>query len=126
MINYIRFTWQLLTLCASLVLSGILIVSYTTVDLKVETYLVSLLSVTVITYLTYLIMAAGIRKSGKEGMVLLMGGIGLKFLLYLLYILIFWMVTKNLTKPFIITFFALYLNFTFFLGGHLFKLLKNK
>jgi hypothetical protein len=35
------------------------------------------------------------------------------------------LVTKILSKPFIITFFALYLVFTFLLAIHLFKLLKN-
>jgi len=71
-------------------------------------------------------MFAGIQKENKEGMVFLLGGIGVKFLLYLLFILLFWIVTKNLSKAFIVTFFALYLVFTFFTAGHLLKLLKNK
>ena len=65
-------------------------------------------------------------KKDKEGIIYVMGGIGLKFLLYLAYILVFWAVTKNLSKGFIITFFALYLVFTFFLAESLLKILKNK
>jgi uncharacterized membrane protein len=71
-------------------------------------------------------MTAGIKKHNKEGVVYLLAGIGVKFLLYLLFILLSWIVTKNLSKPFIITFFALYLFFTFFTAAHLLKLLKNK
>ena len=71
-------------------------------------------------------MVYGVTKKNREGVVVLLGGIGAKFLLYLLYILVYWLVTKNLSKPFILTFFTLYLIFTFFLGSHLFKLLKNK
>ena len=71
-------------------------------------------------------MYSGIQKKDKEGMVFLLGGIGVKFLLYLLFILLFWIATKNLSKAFILTFFALYLIFTFFTAGHLLKLLKNK
>jgi uncharacterized membrane protein YqjE len=56
----------------------------------------------------------------------MMGGIGGKFLLYLLFILLFWGLTKNISKPFIVTFFALYLIFTFFTTWHLLKSLKNK
>jgi len=71
-------------------------------------------------------MSASIKKNSKESVVYLLAGIGVKFLLYLLFILLFWITTKNLTKVFILTFFALYLFFTFFTATHLFKLLKNK
>ena len=89
-------------------------------------FLITLGSVTFVNLLTYLVMHAGIQKNNKDGVVYLLGGIGVKFLLYLLFILLFWLATKNLSKAFIITFFALYLIFTFFTAGHLFKLLKNK
>ena len=71
-------------------------------------------------------MSKGIRKGEKEGMIFMLGGIGLKFLLYLFYILVFRLVTKNLDKPFILVFFTLYLIFTIFLAVRLFKLLENK
>jgi len=126
MIKRIRFTWQLLVLSSSLVLLGIILLSRIQADLTQSQYLLSLLSVTVINYVTYLIMHAGIRKGNKEGTVYLLAGIGVKFLLYLLFILLSWILTKNLSKAFIITFFALYLIFTFFTAAHLFKTLKNK
>ncbi|MEA3478011.1 MAG: hypothetical protein U9R60_07520 [Bacteroidota bacterium] len=126
MIDRIRFIWQLLVLACMLILLGILAISQLQVEITPAVLLASVGSVTLINLLTYLLMSAGIQKNNKEGVVYLLGGIGVKFLLYLLFILLFWIATKNLSKPFIITFFALYLVFTFFTAGHLLKLLKNK
>ena len=126
MTERIRFTWQLLVLASSLVLAGILIFSRIKVDISTMVFLATVVSVAVINVITYVVMSAGIRKNSREGVVYLLAGIGLKFLLYLLFILLIWIATKNLTKAFILTFFALYLIFTFFTATHLFKLLKNK
>jgi hypothetical protein len=126
MIERVRFIWQLLVLASVLVLLGIWLIPQLAVELSLPAYLISLAAVTLINLLTYLLMSAGIHKNNKEGVVFLLGGIGAKFLLYLLFILLFWLSTKILTKPFILTFFALYLVFTFFTAGHLIKLLKNK
>ena len=113
-------------LASILLILGIYFIPRIQVDLSPTFFLVTLLSVVVINFVTYLVMTAGIIKNSKEGVIYLLAGIGVKFLLYLLFILLFWIVTKNLTKPFIITFFALYLVFTFFSAGYLLKLLKNK
>jgi hypothetical protein len=126
MIDRIRFIWQLLVLSSILVLTGLLIISFSDLNINPTDFLVTLGAVMAVNLITYLIMYQGIVRNDKEGMVYLLGGIGAKFLLYLLFILLFWLVSKNLSKPFIVTFFALYLIFTFFTAGHLLKLLKNK
>ena len=126
MIDRIRFIWQLLVLACILALFGVLLIPRISVDFSSVVFLITLGSVTFVNLLTFLVMHAGIRKNNKDGVVYLLGGIGLKFLLYLLFILLFWLATKNLSKAFIITFFALYLVFTFFTAGHLLKILKNK
>jgi len=126
MIDRIRFIWQLLVLSSILLLIGLLLISCIQVEITPTVFLVTLGSVTIVNLLTYLVMYAGIQKNSKEGIVFLLGGIGVKFLLYLLFVLLFWILTKNLSKPFIVTFFALYLVFTFFTAKHLLKLLKNK
>ncbi len=126
MIERIRYTWQLLVLASLLLILGILIIPGLGIEISLNAYMIMLLSVTLINLTAFLVMSIGIEKSKREGVVILLTGIGLKFLLYLLYILVFWLVTKNLLKPFIVTFFALYLVFTFLLAGHLFKILKNK
>ena len=126
MIDRIRFIWQILVLASILLLLGIYFLPRIQVDLSPAVFLVTLLSVVVINFITYLVMTKGIKQNSKEGVIYLLAGIGVKFLLYLLFILLSWIVTKNLTKAFIITFFALYLFFTFFTAAHLLKLLKSK
>jgi hypothetical protein len=126
MIDRVRFIWQLLVLASILVLIGLLIISFSDLNINPYDFLVTLGAVLAVNLITYLIMYKGIVRNDKEGMIYLLGGIGAKFLLYLLFILLFWLVSKNLSKPFIVTFFALYLIFTFFTAGHLLKLLKNK
>ena len=126
MINRIRYIWQILTLSSFLLVLGILIIPKIDIEISLNEYLITLITVAAINLTAYLVMTSGIQKSNRDGVVVVLAGIGLKFLLYLFYILVFWLLTKNLLKPFIITFFALYLIFTFFLAGHLFKLLKNK
>ena len=126
MINHFRFIWQQLVLSSLLVLLGILVFPRIEVDLSLNGYLVTVLSLTCINLIAWFFMVFGITKSNREGVVILLGGIGAKFLLYLLYILVYWLVTKILSKPFIVTFFALYLIFTVLSAGHLYKLLKNK
>jgi len=126
MIDRVRFIWQLLILAAVLALLGMVVIPQFHVEISTILFLVTLATVTLVNLLTYLIMYSGIQKNSREGVVYLLGGIGAKFLLYLLFLLLCWLATKNLTKAFIVTFFALYLMFTFFTAGHLFKLLKNK
>ena len=126
MIDRIRFIWQLMVLSSIFILLGLVLIPQLHLEITPAVFLVTLGSVTIVNLLTYLVMYKGIQKNNKEGVVFLLGGIGVKFLLYLLFILLLWITTKNLSKPFILTFFALYLVFTFFTAGHLLKLLKNK
>ena len=126
MIDRIRYIWEILILSSVLLILGILIIPRMSIQISLNEYMVTLLAMTFINLTAYLVISMGIQKSNREGVVHAMAGIGLKFLLYLGYILVFWLVTKNLLKPFIITFFALYLVFTFLLAVHLFKILKNK
>lgn len=126
MTSHFRFIWQLLVLTSLLTLLGILVFPRIDVDISLGGYLITILSITLINLIAWFLMVFGITKSSREGVVVLLGGISAKFLLYLLYLLVYWLVTKILTKPFILTFFTLYLIFTVLLAGHLFKLLKNK
>jgi hypothetical protein len=126
MIDQIRYIWQLLVLSLSLLILGILAIPRMDLDLDLHSYMITVISVTGINLAAWFVITRGIRRGEREGMVLLLAGIGLKFVLYLLYILVFWMVTKIISKPFIVVFFALYLGFTFLLAVHLLKLLKNK
>ncbi len=126
MTDHIRYIWQLGILSSLLLLSGILLIPRLGLPLDINHYILTLISVTGINLVTWFILVKGVTKNSREGAVVLLLGISVKFLLYLLYILVFWLVTKNITKPFIISFFTLYLVFTFLLAGNILKLLKNK
>ena len=126
MIDRTRFIWQLLVIGSFLALLGMVLIPRLFVEISPLGFLVTLGSVITINLITYLIMYGGVQKNNKEGVVYMLGAIGIKFLLYLLFILLYWIATKNLSKAFILTFFALYLIFTFFTAGHLLKILKNK
>ena len=126
MADQIRYIWQLLVLFLTLLLLGILAIPRLDLGISLNTYMITLIFMTGINLTAWLIMVRGIRKENRDSIVILMAGIGGKFMLYLLYLLVFRLVTKFLSKPFIIAFFALYLVFTFLLAINLFKVLKNK
>ena len=126
MTEHFRYIWQMLVMASVLVLAGILLIPRLEVSLELNHYILTLVSLCGINLLSWIFLVQGARKSGRDGAVILLLGISGKFLLYLIYILVFWLITKNITKPFIITFFALYLLFTFLLAANLLKLLKNK
>ncbi len=126
MTDHIRYIWQLGILSSLLLLLGILLIPRLGLPLDINHYILTLISITGINLVTWFILVKGVNKNSREGAVVLLLGISVKFLLYLLYILIFWLITKIITKPFIISFFTLYLVFTFLLAGNILKLLKNK
>ena len=126
MTDHIRYIWRLGVLSSLLLLLGILLIPHLGLPLDINHYILTLISITGINLVTWFILVKGVNKNSREGAVVLLLGISVKFLLYLLYILIFWLITKIITKPFIISFFTLYLVFTFLLAGNILKLLKNK
>jgi hypothetical protein len=126
MIKSLRYIWQLLVLSSLVLLAGILVIQHFSIQLQVNLYLITVGSITLINLISFMIMGRAVRRENQSGVVVLLAGVGIKFLLYLLFVLLIWLVTKNLNNAFIITFFALYLIFTFFLAIHLLKLLNTK
>lgn len=126
MTEHLRYIWQLLVLSSVLLLTGLFLIPRLGIPLEINHFLITLFSLTVINLLVWFIMTRGVKKNNRDGALVLIAGISGKFLLYLLYILVFWVLTKNISKAFIISFFTLYLGFTFLLAGNILKLLKNK
>ncbi|MBN1132441.1 MAG: hypothetical protein JXR52_13205 [Bacteroidales bacterium] len=126
MSEHIKYIWKQLVASSLSILAGLLLITCAGVNLIPNQFIALVAAMTGISVLSYLVIARGIQNSKKEDMIFLLGGIGLKLILYLLLILIFWLVTKNITKPFIIAFFLLYLIFTFLMVFSLLRLLKNK
>lgn len=68
----------------------------------------------------------GLKKSPGKGVIYTFVSVSAKFLLYLVFLVVFWLVTKNLTSDYLIVFFVLYLAFTFYVLTVMVKILKNK
>lgn len=126
MVEHMRYIWQLLVLASILFLAGILSISLLGPWISPWELTIIVAVFTIVNLAAYLIVIRGTRIGGSGQLVFTMAGMGVKFLLYLLFLLVFWLVTKNLTKAFVLTFFALYLIFTLFLARHLLRYLNNK
>lgn len=94
-------------------------------NLAIKIYAGLLTAMTAISLGAYLLIDAGKRRSEQDRGIFLLAALGGKFLAYLILILIYWAVGKNLTKEFIIVFFVLYLLLTFFILRVLYKTLKT-
>jgi hypothetical protein len=121
----LRHIIQLLILYFLLLLVGLYLVQHNDAAITAASYAALLTFMTLITFGVLLLVNAGIRKGNTGQGIWLLAGLGGKFLAYLVLILLFWAVGKNLTKDFIIAFFVLYLVLTIFLTHILFKALKN-
>jgi len=60
MIDQIRYIWQLLVLSSILMIAGILGLPYLGIDLAISHYIATILSVTVINLIAWLVMIRGI------------------------------------------------------------------
>ena len=78
-----------------------------------------------ISLVTYLFFIRGFRKNEKNSAVLTLAAIGVKFGLYLILILVFYILSKIKGIEFIITFFIIYLSFTIYLLRSLIYHLKH-
>ncbi|MEZ5071460.1 MAG: hypothetical protein R2751_10945 [Bacteroidales bacterium] len=123
--EHVRYVWQWTVLLCVSILGGILLLPSLAPDFPLSRFFLTLSVVALVNVGVWFLLARGIGKRNREGTVILLAGIGGKFLFYLFYLLVYWIAAKNLTKAFVLTFFALYLIFTFFLAVHLLKLLKN-
>ncbi len=80
----------------------------------------------IISVIVFLIFIRGLKKGGKKFLMHTLVAISLKFLLYLILLLIFYFLIKNLTLQFVLTFFGLYLSFTLYLLFSFIYMLKTK
>jgi len=125
-IKQIVLLWQLLVLAAIMILLGVLLISQDVLNLTAGNILVMVGSVFTISLITGLLFLAGQNREDKEKFFFTLLSIGTKFLLYLLFVLLWWSLSKNISNTFIIAFFVLYLVFTIFLTSVFTKAMKIK
>ena len=124
--NNLRNIAVLLLLYLASLVGGYFLFTSIDVDLTYQTFGTLLTIMTTITLVAYGVIALGMKKKEQERGFYTLAAIGGKFLLFLVLLLIYWAPGKNLSLPFIIAFFVLYLMLTFFLVGVLIKALRTK
>lgn len=110
---------------ACLLAGGVLLIRSTGISIEEAAYVLLLTIMTIISLGTYLVIMAGAKRKESERGILILVGIGGKFLAYLIMILFFWISGKNFSTGFLIAFFVLYLVLTIFLVSILYKTLKT-
>jgi hypothetical protein len=79
-----------------------------------------------ISIIILLVFARGARLGGKSWLTHTLAAISLKFILYLILIILVFFLSKNRSLEFILTFFVIYLSFTSYLLVSFFNILKTK
>lgn len=121
--KYLFFLALLILLAA---LAGQIVFSFTETIFSFSSYLALLAGFSVISLTTVLIFLKGQTKEPQSQVMHTMVAIGFKFLLELVAALLWFVVAKKNSTPYIIIFFGLYLLLTLFTVVFIFKVLKNK
>jgi len=79
-----------------------------------------------ISIIIMLIFIRGYNRGGKSWITHTLAAISLKFILYLILIILIFFLSKNRSVEFILTFFVIYLSFTSYLLVSFLKILKTK
>ncbi len=80
----------------------------------------------IISIIVLLVFARGFKLGGKSWLTHTLAAISLKFILYLILIILIFFLSKNRSVEFILTFFVIYLSFTSYLLVSFLKILKTK
>ena len=79
-----------------------------------------------ISLITLWMFSRGIIKEGQKRFITIMSALGVKLLLYLILLLVYYLLSKIQGVNFIVTFFIIYLSFTYYVRMVLIKAMKFK
>jgi len=79
-----------------------------------------------ISLITLWMFSRGIIKEGQKRFITIMSALGVKLLLYLILLLVYYLLSKIQGVNFIVTFFIIYLSFTYYVLRVLIKAMKFK
>ncbi len=74
MTEHFRYIWQLLGPHSILLLSGILLIPRLNIPLEINHYLITLISVSGINLISWIILARGVNKNNRDGAVVMIAG----------------------------------------------------
>lgn len=113
---------SLLFLSAFFFIAGRLLIPQLLPDLNLNAFYITLSYYLIVNILVLFLFFKGSSKNPEKAIVYTLLTISLKFILYISFIIIYYLITKNLSKGYLIIFFTLYLAFSFFT---LFAVLKE-
>ncbi|RLD36394.1 MAG: hypothetical protein DRI73_00785 [Bacteroidetes bacterium] len=113
---------SLLILSVFFFIAGQLLIPQLLPELNLNSFYLTLSYFLIVNILVLFLFFKGSSINPEKAIIYTLLTISLKFILYISYILIYYLITKNLSKGYLIIFFVLYLAFSFFT---LFAVLKE-
>lgn len=122
----LKYAAYLLVLTLSFLIIGLFLIPNQISGISRNQFLLTLSFYFLVNLVVISLFFKGKRKDPKKSLLYTFSAISAKFLLYLLFIVIYFLVTKNLSTTYLIVFFILYLAFTLFTVLAIVKALKAK
>ena len=122
----LKYAAYLLVLTLSFLIIGLFLIPDQISGINRNQFLLTLSFYFLVNLVVISLFFKGKRKDPKKSLLYTFSAISAKFLLYLLFIVIYFLVTKNLSTTYLIVFFILYLAFTLFTVLAIVKALKTK
>ena len=122
----LKYAAYLLVLTLSFLIIGLFLIPNQISGISRNQFLLTLSFYFFVNLVVISLFFKGKRKDPKKSLLYTFSAISAKFLLYLLFIVIYFLVTKNLSTTYLIVFFILYLAFTLFTVLAIVKALKAK
>lgn len=122
----LKYAAYLLVLSLSFLIIGLFLIPDQITGISRNQFLLTLSFYFLVNLVVIFLFFKGKRKDPKKSLLYTFSAISAKFLLYLLFIVIYFLVTKNLSTSYLIVFFILYLAFTLFTLLTIIKALKTK
>lgn len=105
---------------------GYLLTYFSIIEVNFQDIVILLSGALIISLFSSGVYFSGFNKSEKKGVLRTLAAVGIKFLLFLALLGIFVIIRKELSWQFLVTFFVIYLSFTFYLLTTFVRVLKSK
>jgi len=121
-----KFISYLVIIYIAFFITGILAIAGKISSINLSQFLITLSFFFIVNLTLIWVFFKGLTKNPKKTILSTFSLIASKFLVYLVFILVYYLITKNLTLEYLFIFFVLYLAFTSYTLYVLIKTLKTK
>lgn len=121
----VKYAAYLTLITLTFLFIGLILIPAKIPGISLEQFLLTLGFYFIVNQVVLYLFFKGKKKDPKKSVLYTFSAVSAKFLFYLLFIVIYYLVTKNLSTGYIIVFFILYLAFTLFTALVIVKALKT-